>query len=742
MRLQQSGGSQLQGEHESPVLPFGPKLRRLIVEKESQVVSMRPHAGLAEPGVVGLRSLQLTRKVAPPSRSVFQPDCFARSADRIMRGGHRRLKLCDQTRPPIGYRISVSNQRLVKCRDLAPARSRSFQQQIPRPQRTLVVTQGPAVTWLPLRSNEVEETPAHFTRTANYLDVAIGEIDKAADLQILLRGFLLHLVEGELLSFAAEVKLKATGTVVAVDSQTTALVLNHIGEPRHAWRLEPKENASRLEQSRFALRIWSDDDVEPRSKFRLERCEAAEMAEFQRAQHLGAKALSQIPSQARSSNLKRIPSELQAFERGALASFPSALSMNPLPGFRDFYPDDCARRNYILHTWREVARRYGFSEYDGPVLEPIELYRKKSGGELVGQLFDFTDKGKREVAMRPEMTPTLARMVAARERDFRKPLKWFCLPQFFRYEKQQRGRLREFYQLNCDIIGEPSVAADAELIALLIDVLRGFGFDETHFVVRVSDRNAWLQFATARGVSDDRVPEFLAIIDKMERASEAETSLKLAELGVTLDAVREFLRDPSSEATGLKALTHDLEARGLGRFVEVDLTIVRGLAYYTGFVFEVFDRAKKERALAGGGRYDQLLHLMSDGKTDLPALGFGMGDVVLANMIDDTAPAKTRMDAWIASQRAADIYVVIAKEERRADALAAVQQLRDAGLRVEYPLGPTKIGKQFQAAEQLGAHSAALFGDEWPQVKVKALATREETLLPASDLVGWSRTRE
>ena len=165
--------------------------------------------------------------------------------------------------------------------------------------------------------------------------------------------------------------------------------------------------------------------------------------------------------------------------------------MQTLPGFRDFYPDDCARRNYILTKWREVARRYGFVEYDGPVLEPLALYEKKSGGELVGQLFDFVDKGERHVAMRPEMTPTLARMVAARERDFKKPMKWFCVPQFFRYEKQQRGRLREFYQLNCDIIGEASPAADAELLAVQIDTLRGCALTESDFVVRLSSRSAW-----------------------------------------------------------------------------------------------------------------------------------------------------------------------------------------------------------------------------------------------------------
>ncbi|MGB8353277.1 MAG: histidine--tRNA ligase [Chthoniobacteraceae bacterium] len=409
--------------------------------------------------------------------------------------------------------------------------------------------------------------------------------------------------------------------------------------------------------------------------------------------------------------------------------------MQLLPGFRDFYPDDCARRNYILATWREVARRYGFVEYDGPVLEPIDLYKKKSGGELVGQLFDFTDKGDRHVTMRPEMTPTLARMVAARERDFKKPLKWFCVPQFFRYEKQQRGRLREFYQFNADIIGEVSAAADAEMIGLIIDLLRGFGFKQEDFVVRVSDRRAWAAFATTRGVADDRLLDFLAVVDKLERNSPEESAKKLGEFGIALGDVKTFIADPASEAPTLRQINEELAARGLDGFVEMDLTIVRGLAYYTGFVFEVFDRSKKERALAGGGRYDNLLTLMSDGKVDLPALGFGMGDVVLANLINDTPHAKAKMDAWLRENRACEIYTVIAKEERRADALAIVQQLRDAGLRVDFPLAAAKVGKQFQAAEQLGARLAVLVGDEWPQVKVKTLASREETLVSCEDLL-------
>ena len=408
--------------------------------------------------------------------------------------------------------------------------------------------------------------------------------------------------------------------------------------------------------------------------------------------------------------------------------------MQLLPGFRDFYPEECARRNYILTKWREVARRYGFVEYDGPVLEPMALYEKKSGGELVGQLFDFTDKGDRHVAMRPEMTPTLARMVAARERDFKKPLKWFCVPQFFRYEKQQRGRLREFYQLNCDIIGEASPAADAELIAVQIDLLRAMDFSEKDFVVRLSSRTAWAQFFLQNGGRVEDEYEFFQVVDKAERSPPEKTDAALAKFGITGEQVLAFMRSKTPTAE-LSAVLDDLTARGLRAFVEIDYAIVRGLAYYTGVVFEVFDRTLNERALSGGGRYDELLGLLSDGKVSLPALGFGMGDVVLANLINDTPAAKAQMDEWLARDRACDVYVVIAKEERRADAVSLAQRLRDAGHRTDFPLAPAKVGKQFQTAEQLGARLAVLVGDEWPQVKVKTLATREEVLVPFAELL-------
>jgi histidyl-tRNA synthetase len=412
--------------------------------------------------------------------------------------------------------------------------------------------------------------------------------------------------------------------------------------------------------------------------------------------------------------------------------FPPTLSlpMQLLPGFRDFYPEDCARRNYIVATWREVARRYGFVEYDGPLLEPVDLYKKKSGGELLGQLFDFTDKGERHVSIRPEMTPTLARMVIARERDYKKPLRWFSAAQFFRYEKQQKGRLREFYQLNCDIIGESSIAADAEMLALTIDILRAFGLTESDFVLRVSDREAWLAFLRAKGVDDSRAGDFLPIIDKLERDDPAATAAKLHAFGLTIEEVRDFIANPAGHFDKFNALAADLDARGMAPFYQLDPTIVRGLAYYTGVVFEVFDRARTLRAIAGGGRYDNLISVMSDGRLSLPAFGFGMGDVTLAQLIELSPAATGRMAAAMAREAAADLYVVIAKEALRPQALALIQQLRDRGFRLDFPLAPAKVGKQFQAAEQAGARLALLVGDEWPQVKVKTLATREETLIP------------
>jgi histidyl-tRNA synthetase len=409
----------------------------------------------------------------------------------------------------------------------------------------------------------------------------------------------------------------------------------------------------------------------------------------------------------------------------------NVMSMQALPGFRDFLPDDCAVRNYIFARWREVTRRYAFVEWDGPPLEATELYKKKSGMEIVDQLFNFTDKAEREVAMRPELTPTLARVVAAHERQFKKPLKWFSIGQFFRYEKQQRGRLREHFQLNCDIIGEANPPADIELVALCVDILRGFGLTEKDFVVRISDRDFWTDFLREKGVSRDGWDELLQAIDKSGREPREKTAEKLGKLA---DPIFSILKT-GGKSQKLDRLVGGLRERGLEDYVAIDVGIVRGLAYYTGIVFEVFDRGGKFRAIAGGGRYDTLIAQLSDGAVSMPALGFAMGDVVLGELINETAHARQKLENAIANDRKIDIYVVIAKEERRSDALAQIQKLRDHSYRVDYPLSDEKVGKQFQTAEQLGARVAVLFGDEWPQVKLKDMSSGEQQLVSKDDLM-------
>ena len=296
----------------------------------------------------------------------------------------------------------------------------------------------------------------------------------------------------------------------------------------------------------------------------------------------------------------------------------------PLPGFRDFYPADLQFRAHIFDIWRRTAERYGFEEYDGPPLEPLELYTAKSGDEIVGQLYNFRDKGDREIALRPEMTPTVARMVAARAGGMKKPIRWFSIAQFFRYERQQRGRLREFYQLNCDIIGEPGPLADAELIALSIDLMRAFGLGPGQVRVRLSDRGVLIPLLAAlTSVPDATRGLQLAALDRLEKYGREKTAEwilqdkaanltakqieKTLEIGAirSLEQVQQMSAAVPDARVGAESLAQVVGAlgdMGLAEFVDMDLSIVRGLAYYTGTVFELFDAGRTLRALAGGGR--------------------------------------------------------------------------------------------------------------------------------------------
>jgi histidyl-tRNA synthetase len=412
--------------------------------------------------------------------------------------------------------------------------------------------------------------------------------------------------------------------------------------------------------------------------------------------------------------------------------------MDRLPGFRDFYPEPTPHpevwsadlRQYIFGKWRAVARSYGFREYDGPPLEPLELYTVKSGDEIVGQLYNFIDKGNRAVALRPEMTPTLARMVAAHERQYKKPVKWFAIPQLFRYERQQKGRLREHFQLNADLFGETHPAADAEVIALLIDALRALGLSAEDFHVRLSSRFAWQQFYERKHSDATRAYEFYQTIDKLDRVEAEESESRLGVLGFSLAEVQDFIR-ASQPTPDLQLILDNLKARGLSSFVTLDYGIIRGLAYYTGVVFEAFDRKGQFRALAGGGRYDNLVKLISGGKVDLPALGFGMGDVVVTELLKARGLSPT-LGPGI------HVFVLIEDEALRPPSLQLVQNFRQAGLGVEYSLTPLKSEKQFKRALELKAGFTARWQTEAgpeAQVRLKNLTTREELCLSLDESV-------
>jgi histidyl-tRNA synthetase len=426
-----------------------------------------------------------------------------------------------------------------------------------------------------------------------------------------------------------------------------------------------------------------------------------------------------------------------------------------LPGFRDFYPEDFSRRQHIFRGWRQAANAHGFQEYDAPVLEPLELYTTKSGDEIEGQLFSFTDKGGREVSLRPEMTPTVCRMVGANANALKRPIKWFSIAEFYRYERAQKGRLRAFNQFNADIFGEAGPEAEIELIALLIQCLAGFGLTKDDFYVRLSDRNLWFFYLEALGFDDAQTRGILSAVDRFEKMGDdafkgyAETHgvlaeekkakilhfLKIKGLAELEAALAPF---PSEKISGRlsdwRRVLGGLGAMGLADFVAVDLGVVRGLAYYTGFVFEAFDRKGDLRALAGGGRYNDLVKKL--GGPDLPAVGFAIGDVTTGLLLEQRGLAPVYTNA-------PEVYVVIGGEAERKAAFADIQALRAAGVRVEYPFKDLAFGKQFKAASESGAKLALIYGgDELAKgvVKIRNLTDRSESEVPRDGVLSAARS--
>lgn len=405
----------------------------------------------------------------------------------------------------------------------------------------------------------------------------------------------------------------------------------------------------------------------------------------------------------------------------------------PLPGFRDFAPQECALRTYLFQTWRKVARRYGFVEWEGPMIESTDLYLKKSGGELPTQLFRFKDQGDRDITVRPELTASLGRIAAAYQREYAKPLKWFEIGPCFRYEKPQKGRLREFVQFNADILGDAGEGSDAELISLSIDCMREFGFSAQDFVVRVSDREVWLRYAAEHGVPEGRTGDFLAIIDKFERDRPEYCQEKLDAFGLKRDDLVDFIQNPPAGCSPrYDAVLAELQARGLADYVQLDLSVVRGLAYYTGLVFEIFDKGHTLRAVAGGGRYNGLVATLSNNAVDMPATGFAMGDAVIAHLIEACPAARALRDAAL-KPHACEVCLVQAEPESRPALLALATALRGAGISVDVPLSYAKFSHQLKRAEKIGATYAIIVGSAYPEVEWKELATRQSERLSAEE---------
>jgi histidyl-tRNA synthetase len=396
----------------------------------------------------------------------------------------------------------------------------------------------------------------------------------------------------------------------------------------------------------------------------------------------------------------------------------------PLLGFRDFYPDDQRELNYIFNILRETALTFGFEEYSSPILEPLELFAAKSGNEIVEQLFSFTDKGGRNVALRPEMTPSVARMVGERINSMRKPVKWFNIAENFRYERPQKGRLRSFFQFNADIFGESNYRADVEVILLLIMIMQNFNLND--FVVKISDRHLWTLFLSAIGVMDQDITKVLCVVDKIERMDSADTHSILQKacpyVNSLFDNIAEFKSIKSIEILvdflgkknllGIEDISRRLDelshfvraismASGAADHVSVDFGIVRGLAYYTGFVFECFDSTSVSRALAGGGRYDCLVEKLGYG--DIPAVGMAIGDVTLRDILREKnllPKLEKTLNCFLVFDTSSKDY-----------AMELANELRRCGLSLEYSFRDLSLTKQLRLAAQSGTKFAVVCGE-------------------------------
>jgi histidyl-tRNA synthetase len=424
-----------------------------------------------------------------------------------------------------------------------------------------------------------------------------------------------------------------------------------------------------------------------------------------------------------------------------------ALSTKPVKGTRDFFPEEMALRQWLFNQWREVAARFGFQEYDTCVLEHEELYIRKAGDEITSQLYNFEDKGGRRVSLRPEMTPSLARMVMAGQRA--QPLRWFAIPQCFRYERAQKGRKREHFQWNMDIIGVQSVAAEVELMSSQLAFLEGIGLHGGSDVqIRVSDRRILQEFLAQNDVTDERFAATCVIVDKLakigpEKTEEllktevglaAELANKLIEIlaADTLEAVEVLVGTDNAGVISLRSLLNLSEAAGIKASITIDLSIVRGLSYYTGTVWELFDIAGTMRAIAGGGRYDNLISSLGGAAT--PMVGFGFGDVVILDLLEEKGllPPMTQDSTEV-------VYPMSEEELPQAMQVAAAR--RAQGHNVALDATFRRFKHIVSKAEKDGAVGLWIIGSQEREqnvVKYRSLANRAESEVALAAVADWA----
>ena len=412
-------------------------------------------------------------------------------------------------------------------------------------------------------------------------------------------------------------------------------------------------------------------------------------------------------------------------------------------GTRDFYPEDMRLRNWLFERFHSAARSHGFEEYDAPVLESEELYTRKAGEEIVGQLYNFEDKGGRRVALRPEMTPSLARMVMARAGGLALPIKWYSIPQCWRYERTQRGRGREHYQWNVDIWGMNGIEADAELLSVLVQFFDSVGLSSEDLVIRISSRKVLEEVLGSLGLEGEIFAQTCVVVDKMDKLPEDVVEAQLSDLGLSSESISTIrsvlgitdmqslssaLSSDSEALIELQSLFSLCDSYGISDWVSFDASVVRGLAYYTGPVFEAHDRAGNLRAICGGGRYDKLIGTL--GGNDLPATGFGFGDMVIMELLADKGLVPEL------SNGVGDVVFGMGTELRGA-AMQVAAKLRSAGRTVDLVLENKKMKWVFKHAERCGATRLVMvMPDEWAEgkVRIKDLDTGEESTVAMEDL--------